>query len=74
MTDYWVKPKIRIFIKVFQFLCFAKNMGKNVSQNFGKNINKNVSGKCSQKRLDHAKQSATDAIKTRNYWSSISIL
>ena len=48
-------------------MCFAKNMGKNVSKSFGKNINKNVSGKCSQKRLDHAKQSATDAIKTRNY-------
>ena len=74
MTGYWVKPRNRIFIKVFRFLYFAKNMSKNVSKNFGKNITKNVSCKYSQKLLDHAKQSATDAIKTRNYWSSISIL
>ena len=42
-------------------------MSKNVSKNFGKNITKNVSCKYSQKLLDHAKQSATVAIKTRNY-------
>ena len=42
-------------------------MSKNVSKNFGKNITKNVSCKYSQKLLDHAKQSAIDAIKTRNY-------
>ena len=30
----------------------------------GKNISKNLSGKYSQKLLDHAKQSATDALKT----------
>ena len=35
-------------------------MGKNI----GKNTSKNVSGKYSQKVLDHAKQSATDAFKT----------
>ena len=29
-----------------------------------KNISKNVLGKYSQKRLDHAKQSTTDALKT----------
>ena len=29
----------------------------------GKNISKNVSGKYSKKLLDHAKQSATDALK-----------
>ena len=34
-------------------------MGKNI----GKNLNKNVSGKYSQTFLDHAKQSATDALK-----------
>ena len=34
-------------------------MGKNI----GKNISKNLSGKYSQKLLDHAKQSATDALK-----------
>ena len=35
-------------------------MGKNI----GKNTSKNLSGKYSQKLLDHAKQSATDAHKT----------
>ena len=34
-------------------------MGKNI----GKNISKNLSGKYSQKLLDHAKQSAADALK-----------
>ena len=46
-------------IKGYGFLSFAKNMGKNNDEN----INKNLSGKYSQK-LDHAKQSATDAFKT----------
>ena len=48
-------------------MSFAKNMGKNI----GKNISKNLSGKCSsgmlvicQKLLDHAKQSATDTLRT----------
>ena len=35
-------------------------MGKNV----GINISKNLSSKYSQKRLDHTKQSASDALKT----------
>ena len=35
-------------------------MGKNI----GENISKNLSGKYSQKLLDHAKQSVTDALKT----------
>ena len=35
-------------------------MGKNI----GKNISKNLRGKYSQKLLDHAKKSATDALKT----------
>ena len=34
-----------------------------MAKNLGKNITKNVSGKYSQKLLDHAKQSATDAFK-----------
>ena len=29
-----------------------------------KNISKNLISKCSQKRIDHTKQSATDALKT----------
>ena len=35
-------------------------MGKNI----GKNISRILSSKHSQKRLDHAKNSATDAFKT----------
>ena len=37
---------------------------KNMSKNVGKNISKSLSGKYSQKLIDHAKQSATDALKT----------
>ena len=33
-------------------------------KNTGKSISKNLNGKCSQKLLDHAKTSATDAVKT----------
>ena len=33
-------------------------------RNIGKNISKNLSGKLSQTLLDHAKQYATDALKT----------
>ena len=64
---YSAEPRDRIFVKGYGFLSFAKNMGKNVS----KNISKNLSGKYSpgmlamrQRLLDHAKQSATDALKT----------
>ena len=48
---YSVQPIDRVFVKSY---------GKNI----GKNISKNLSGKYSQKRLDHTKQSATDALKT----------
>ena len=41
-------------------MSFAKNMGKNIS----KNISKNLSGKYSEKRNYHAKQSATNTLKT----------
>ena len=41
-------------------MSFAKHMGKSI----GKNIRKNLKGKYSQKRLDHAKQFATNALKT----------
>ena len=47
-------------LKVINCLSFAKN----VSTIIGKNISKNVSSKYSQKVLDHAKQCATDALKT----------
>ena len=55
-----VQARNRIFAKDYRFLPFAKNMGKNI----GKNMSKNLSGKYSLKLLDHAKKSATDALKT----------
>ena len=60
MTYYSVQPRDQIFVKGSGFYSFAENMGKNI----GKNISKTWSGKYSQKPLDHAKQSATDALKT----------
>ena len=65
MTRYSVQPRDRIFVKGYGFLSFTKNMGKNI----GKNITKNLSSKYNQKILDHAKQSATDAIKTASKWA-----
>ena len=60
MVRYSVQPRNRIFAKGYGFLSLAKNMGKNT----GKNISKNLSYKYIQKLLDHAKKSATEAIKT----------
>ena len=60
MTRYSVQLRDRIFVKSCGFLSFTKNMGKNI----GKNVRTNLSGKYSQKNIDHAKQSATDALKT----------
>ena len=51
---------LEIFRKDYGFLSYTKNLGKNSDKNIGTNL----SGKCSQKLLDHAKQSATDAFKT----------
>ena len=59
MTRYSVQPRHRKFVKGNGFLSFAKNM----SESIGKNISKNLSGKYSQKLFDHAKKSATDALK-----------
>ena len=60
MLWYSVQPRTRIFVKGYEFLSFAKNLGRN----FGKNISKNLSGRYSQKLLDHAKQSTTNVSKT----------
>ena len=49
---YSIEPKDRIYVKQYEFLSFAKNMGKNVSSKYG------------QKPLDSAKKSTTDPIKT----------
>ena len=60
MTRYSVQPRDQIFVKGYGFLSFAENMSKSL----GKRISKNLVGKYSQKRLDYAKQSVSDAIKT----------
>ena len=67
MTCFSIERRERIFIEGYELLFFTKNMSKNI----GKNVSKNSSYKYSssliaalQKRLDHAKQSGTDALKT----------
>ena len=57
---YSVQSRDRIFVKGYEFQSFTKNVGSNI----GKSISENLSGKYSQKRLDVAKQSATDAFNT----------
>ena len=52
MTPYSAQPRDRIFVKGYRFLSFTQNNGKNISSKY------------SQKLIDHAKQSATDALKT----------
>ena len=49
---YSIEPRYRIYVKGYGFLSFAKNMGKSLSNKYG------------QKRLDSAKKSTTDALKT----------
>ena len=56
MTRYSAQLRDQIFVKCYGFLSFATNMAKNIS--------KNLSSKHSQKLLDYAKISATDALKT----------
>ena len=60
MTRYSVQTRNWIFIKGYGYLPFAKNIGRNIV----KNTSKNLSSKNIQKIIDHAKQSATDEIKT----------
>ena len=55
MTRYLIEPRDQIFLKGYEFLSFAKNMGKD--------IGKNLSGKYNWKPLDNAKKSATYALK-----------
>ena len=56
MTHYSIQPRN----KIFNICVLLKNMSKNID----KNISKNLIGNYSQKRLDHSKQLATDALKT----------
>ena len=48
---YSVQPRDRIFVKGYEFLSLAQNIGENI----GKKKSKNLSGKYIQKLLDHAK-------------------
>ena len=56
---YSIKPRDKIHVKRYGFLSFAKNMGAHATK-----VAKNLSNKYSQKLLDTAKKSTTDAIKT----------
>ena len=56
MMCYSIEPRDRIFVKIFGFMPYAQNMGKNIS----KNKNKHFDSKYSHKVLDHVKQSATE--------------
>ena len=56
---YAIETRDRIYIKGYGFLSFAKNMGAHATK-----VAKNLSDKYSQKLLDTAKKSTTDAIKT----------
>ena len=49
---YSIEPKNRVHVKGYGFLSFAKNMGTHLSNKY------------SQKLIDTAKKSATDALKT----------
>ena len=60
MMEYSVQPREGIFVKGYCILSFAKNMGENI----GKNISKTLSGKYNQNILHHARQSATEVLKT----------
>ena len=53
---YSIEPRNRVYVKGYGFLLFAKNMGTHAT-----NIAKNFSDEYSQKLIDTAKKSATDA-------------
>ena len=61
-TGYSVQPRNQIFAKEYGFSSFARNISKNV----GKKISKKWCSKYSEKLLDHAKQSVTDALETNS--------
>ena len=55
---YSIEPRDRIYVKEYGFLSFAKSMGRHANK-----VAKNFSNKYSEKFLDSAKKSTTDAIK-----------
>ena len=56
---YSIEPSDRIYVKGYGLLSFAKNIGTHATK-----VAKSMSNKYSQKLLDSAKKSSTDAIKT----------
>ena len=56
---YSIEPRERRYVKGYGFLSFARNIGTHATK-----VAKNMSNKYSQKLVDTAKKSATDAIKT----------
>ena len=56
---YSIEPKERRHVKGYGFLFFARNIGTHAAK-----VAKNMSNKYSQKLVDTAKKSATDAINT----------
>ena len=56
---YSIEPRERRYVKGYGFLSFARNIGTHAAK-----VAKNMSNKYSQKLVDSAKRSATDAIKT----------
>ena len=56
---YSIEPRERRYVREYGFLSFARNIGTHAAK-----VAKNMSNKYSQKLVDTAKKSATDAIKT----------
>ena len=56
---YSIEPKERRYVKGYGFLSFARTIVAHAAK-----VAKNMSNKYSQKLVDTAKKSATDAIKT----------
>ena len=56
---YSIEPRERRHVKGYCFLSFARNIGTHAGK-----VAKNRSNKYSQKLVDTAKKSATDAVKT----------
>ena len=57
--SYSIEPRERRYVKGYGFLSFARNIGTHAAK-----VAKNMSNKYSQKVVDTAKKSATDAIET----------
>ena len=54
-----IEPRARRYVKKYGFLSFVRNIGTHAAK-----VAKNMSNKYSQKLVNTAKKSATDAIKT----------